>query len=43
MPIRDSALAKLLARILSDKPTKPTKTIVSEKEKEENKENNKDV
>lgn len=41
MPIRDSALAKLLARILSDKSTK---SIVSEKEKkEENKENNKDV
>lgn len=40
MPIRDSALAKLLARILSDKSTK---SIVSKKEKEENKENNKDV
>lgn len=40
MPIRDSALAKLLARILSDKSTK---TIVSEKEKEENKENNKEA
>lgn len=41
MPIRDSALAKLLARILSDKSTK---SIVSEKEKkEENKENNKEA
>lgn len=40
MPVRDSALAKLLARILSDKSTK---SIVSKKEKEENKENNKDV
>ena len=34
MPVRDSALAKLLARILSDKSTK---SIVSKKEKEENK------
>lgn len=40
MPVRDSALAKLLARILSDKSTK---SIVSKKEKEENKENNKEV
>lgn len=40
MPVRGSALAKLLARILSDKSTK---SIVSKKEKEENKENNKDV
>ena len=39
MPVRDSALAKLLARILSDKSTK---SIVTKKEKE-NKENNKDV
>lgn len=40
MPLRDSALAKLLARILSDKSTK---SIVSKKEKEENKENKKEV
>ena len=41
MPVRGSALAKLLAWILSDKSTK---SIVSKKEKEEeNKENNKDV
>lgn len=40
MPVRDSALAKLLARILSDKSTK---SIVSKKEKEENKENKKEV
>lgn len=39
MPLRDSALAKLLARILSDKPTK---SIATKKEKE-NKENNKEV
>lgn len=39
MPVRDSALAKLLARILSDKSTK---SIVTEKEKE-NKENKKEV
>lgn len=38
MPVRDSALAKLLARILSDKSTK---SIVTEKEKE-NKENKKE-
>ena len=38
MPIRDSALAKLLARILSDKSTK---SIVTKKEKE-NKENKKE-
>lgn len=38
MPVRDSALAKLLARILSDKSTK---SIVSKKEKE-NKENKKE-
>lgn len=41
MPVRGSALAKLLARILSDKSTK---SIVSKKEKEEeNKENKKEV
>ena len=41
MPVRDSALAKLLDRILSDKSNK---SIVSKKDKEEeNKENNKDV
>ena len=39
MPVRDSALAKLLARILSDKSTK---SIVTKKEKE-NKENKKEV
>ena len=38
MPVRDSALAKLLARILSDKSTK---SIVTKKEKE-NKENKKE-
>lgn len=38
MPVRDSALAKLLARILSDKSTK---SIVAKKEKE-NKENKKE-
>ena len=38
MPVRGSALAKLLARILSDKSTK---SIVSKKEKE-NKENKKE-
>ena len=39
MPVRGSALAKLLARILSDKSTK---SIVTKKEKE-NKENKKEV
>lgn len=38
MPVRGSALAKLLARILSDKSTK---SIVTKKEKE-NKENKKE-